>query len=389
MSSLPYFGLYVVTHPGRETVLGPTLASIRAGDWPSEPTVLTQPEDWIVGWESTSRMYRTALERAWEDGAWWAVILEDDVAVNRHLWANLNRWYPLSSGQLHWGSLFIPDTIQNPWQRECPELNYRLARRELAHGPDESWQKHRLWGSQAYVFSRGGLRIMLDRWDHLAGGQDARVLSTAVVESWPLWYSAPSLVEHNPVFSAFGTPAAYAPDFDANVLFAEPTHGLYRHPEGVPGWLSYREGRALWERARGKRVLELGRAHGRSTVAIAQSAASLVSIDAHDPAPAEAWLGRFGLKDRVELKCGFFADHVAGAGRFDMVFVDGEHDAANVRDDVELALAALVPKGVLCCHDYPDPGWPDVRAVIDAIARERGLVRIRQSDYLGEFRFGG
>ena len=81
MPTLPYFGLYVVTCPGREHVLAETLASIRKSDWPDEPAVLRQPANWPVGWESTSRMYRSVLQHAWEDGCWWAVVLEDDLPL--------------------------------------------------------------------------------------------------------------------------------------------------------------------------------------------------------------------------------------------------------------------------------------------------------------------
>lgn len=386
MPGLPYIGLYVVTCPGREPVLEQTLTSVRASDWPAPPVVHTQPADWPLGWASTSRMYRSVLERAWDDGGWWAVVLEDDVRVNRRLWANLILWHPIATGQLHWGSLFVPDTVHDPWARECPELGYRLARPALVHGPHHLWQKNRLWGSQAYVFSRGGLRVMLDRWDEVDGGQDARVLTIAHAEGWPLWYSCPSLVEHNPLQSVFATPPAYAPDFDPDARLGSPGGRVYSHPEGVPGWLTEREGRVLWEAARGRRVLELGRSHGRSTVALAQSAAQLVSVDIADPAPAEDWLVRFGLAGRAELWQGFFADIVPQLGRFDLAFVDGECDGPSVRTTLELALGALSPSGLLACHGYPDPARPDVRPTLDTLARERRLVRVRQADYLALFR---
>ncbi len=304
-----------------------------------------------------------------------------------HLRANLTRWHPITTGQLHWGSLFVPDTIQDPWARGCPELGYRLARPALTTGPHARWQKSRLWGSQAYVFSRGGLGVMLDRWDQYGGGQDARAVGIAAGAGWPLWYADPCLVDHVPVTSAFGTPPAYAPDFDPAFRFEVPNTGVYRHAEGVPGWLSYSEGRALWELARDRRVLELGRFHGRSTVALAQSVREVVSVDALDPAPAAGWLERFGVADRAELRRGTFAEVVPPLEPFELVFVDGEHDAASARADVDLALSVLAPGGVLACHDYPDPSWPDVRRVVDAAAAERGLVRIRQSDYLGAFRY--
>ncbi|MDY3561841.1 class I SAM-dependent methyltransferase [Gemmata sp. JC673] len=389
MLTLPHFGLYVITCPGRERVLDQTLAALAASDWPCPPKVLRQPADWPVGWSSTSRMYRSALQRAWDDGCWWTVLLEDDVRVGRFFWENLTRWHPITTGQLQWGSLFIPDTIQNPWARRCPELGYRLARPDLANGPNWRWQKARLWGSQAYVLSRGALEIMLDRWDHHTGGQDARALGVANGAGWPLWYAEPCLVEHTPVMSAFGTPPVYAPDFDLEFRLPTADSSTYRHPEGVPGWLTYAEGRALWDLARGKRVLELGRFRGRSTVALAQSARELVSVDALDPAPALDWLQRFGVADRVSLLQGQFADAVSGRGPFELVFVDGEHDAANVRADLAVALAALEPGGVLACHDYPDPDWPDVRKIVDAVAAERGLVRFRQADYVAAFRYPG
>ena len=349
MRTLPHFGLYVVTCPGREHVLDRTLASIRSSDWPGAPAVLSgQPANWPIGWESTSRMYRSVLERAWGDRCWWAVVLEDDVQVNRHLWANLTRWHPITTGQMHWGSLFVPDTIKDPWARVCPELGYRLARPALATGPHAQWQKARLWGSQAYVFSRGGLEVMLGAWDRHGGGQDARVIAIASSAGWPLWYADPCLVEHTPVVCArLELHPRTHPDFDPDHLFTLPEADVYRHPEGVPGWLSYAEGRSLWELARGKRVLELGRFHGRSTVALAQSAREVVSVDVPNPEQSAGWLDRFGVGDRVVIQCGTFATVVPRLGEFELVFVDGEHDAVNVRADVEFALAVLGPGGVL------------------------------------------
>ena len=227
---------------------------------------------------------------------------------------------------------------------------------------------------------------MLDAWDRQTGGQDARAVTIATAAGWPLWYAAPCLVEHAPSGSAFGTPPAYAPDFDAAHRFTPATADVYRHAEGVPGWLSFAEGRALWELARGRRALELGRFHGRSTIALAQSSAEVVSVDVAEPELAARWLERFGVADRATLHRGAFAAIVPRLGEFDLVFVDGAHDAASVRSDVELALPVLAPGGLLVCHDYPDPAWPHVRRVVDEIAATRGLVRVRQADYLGAFR---
>ena len=194
----------------------------------------------------------------------------------------------------------MPDTIQDPWARACPELGYRLARPALATGPHAQWQKARLWGSQAYVFRRGGLEVMLGAWDRHTGGQDARAVTIAASAGWPLWFSDPCRVEHAPVVSAFGTPPAYERLTLIPITCSHyPARTCTGTPEGVPGWLSYAEGRSLWELARDRRVLELGRFHGRSTVALAQSAREVVSVDVTDPAPAAGWLARFGVADRV------------------------------------------------------------------------------------------
>jgi hypothetical protein len=42
--------------------------------------------------------------------------------------------------------------------------------------------------------------------------------------------------------------------------------------------------------------------------------------------------------------------------------------------------------GLLAFHDYPDPGWPDVRRVVDDHARRLGWQRTAQADFLGVFR---
>lgn len=71
-----------------------------------------------------------------------------------------------------------------------------------------------MWGSQAYLLSARLVRAALDRWDRLEKGQDARVIGVCSEFRTPLYYTAPCLVEHAPLRSAFGTPAIHAPDFD-------------------------------------------------------------------------------------------------------------------------------------------------------------------------------
>jgi hypothetical protein len=57
-----------------------------------------------------------------------------------------------------------------------------------------------------------------------------------------------------------------------------------------------------------------------------------------------------------------------------------------VARDIASALPLLAPCGLLAFHDYPDPGWPDVRRVVDEHARRLGWKRVAQADFLGVFR---
>ena len=56
----------------------------------------------------------------------------------------------------------------------------------------------------------------------------------------PLWYGMPCLAEHVPYLSAFGTPTAFAPDFDPD--FQLELRPGFQPPEDVPGWLTLPEG---------------------------------------------------------------------------------------------------------------------------------------------------
>jgi hypothetical protein len=167
------------------------------------------------------------------------VILEDDVRVCRHLRHNLLTNQLVRRDVCDYLGLFMPDLIASPWERAEPHLGYRLAM-PLYAGPNALWEKHRIWGSQGYCLSRRFLQSALERWDRLRDGQDARVLSVCSELKLPLWYTAPSLIEHSPLRSAYGTPTAKAVDFDAAYHLA--IGSGFQPPDGVPGWLTINEG---------------------------------------------------------------------------------------------------------------------------------------------------
>jgi len=103
-------------------------------------------------------------------------------------------------------------------------------------------------------------------------------------------------------------------------------------------------------------------------------------------AEAREWARRFGVADRVEFIRGDTAEVCLGLKeKFDLVFIDTLHDAASVERDITSALRLLEPGGLLAFHDYPDPGFPDVRLVVDEHAKRLGWKRIAQADFLGVF----
>jgi hypothetical protein len=346
-----------------------------------------QPDDWPRGKPSASRNYRRVLEHAYQDGCDFALILEDDVRVNRRLRHNLTTLPLIRRDQCDYLSLFLPDLIVAPWQRHERHLGYRLAK-PLYTGPNQLWERHRIWGSQAYVLSRRFLRAALERWDRLSEGQDTRVLVICRELELPLWYTCPCLVEHAPLTSAFGTPPARAPDFDAD--FRLEIQPGFQAPEAIPGWMSVDEGRLLWEHAADRRVLELGTALGRATVCLAQQARQVATIDRLDQSEAREWCRRYHVHDRVVFRQGE-VERIAPRleERFDLVFVDTVHDEGSVRSDIEASLPLLAQEGLLAFHNYPDPSWPGVRRVVDEYAGRLGWRRIAQADFLGIFRSAG
>jgi len=161
-----------------------------------------------------------------------------------------------------------------------------------------------------------------------------------------------------------------------------------------------REVRRLAGLGRGKDVLEIGSQYGRSTIALASVARSLVAVDPHDLGPpgAEDTLGplranldRYGLLDRVEIVQGYAHEILPTMGErsFDLVFLDADHRREQVARDLDALLPFARPSAVLAFHDYGKPGimfrgkWDEwgVTEVVDEFAALHGL-RVETVDAL-------
>lgn len=164
----------------------------------------------------------------------------------------------------------------------------------------------------------------------------------------------------------------------------------WKFPGDVDGWLTENEGRNLARLAKGKRVLEIGSYCGKSTICMAQTAKEVTVVDPFDgrgtPRPRNTLeefdfnLKRYGVSVQIH-GCGTI-DEVGPIidGEFDLVFIDGDHDAESVRNDLEWALKFLADDGTIAFHDYRQSGDEGVKQVVDEfIASEGELLGVHDS----------
>ena len=361
-----------------------TEASLQASDWEDKLNIFVQPADWPVGPHSAYRNAKRMLEAAVADGSDFVLFLEDDVRVCRHLRHNLLSIPLVSRDQCDYLSLYIPDLIASPWERREPHLGYRKAR-PLYVGPNQGWEKHRLWGSQGLLLSKQFVRAAVELWDTFERAIDTRIMAVCRTFQLSMWYADPCLIDHTNHNSAYKTPPARAPDFDPD--FRLTIGEGFQPPEEIPGQLTTEEGELLWNVSLNRTILELSQTRGRATVCLAQPARRVVSIGRDDPTEAIEWVHRYDLTAQVEFcRSGPIGPwNLQPDERFDLILIDAERDAASMERDIAEALKVLAADGVLAFHDYPDPSWPDVRRVVDDHATRLGWKRTAQAGYLGLF----
>ena len=150
-----------------------------------------------------------------------------------------------------------------------------------------------------------------------------------------------------------------APEFDT----------AWRLADGIGGWMTKDQGRALWSAAlsvpAGALILEIGSHQGRSTVVLGTAAkwvgATVVAVDpfvagrlfggAATRDKFEANVRAAGVEDVVRLEAHRSTDLRPGWREpLGMLYIDGKHDYWTVRDD--LKWTALLPIGApVLIHD--------------------------------------
>jgi len=125
------------------------------------------------------------------------------------------------------------------------------------------------------------------------------------------------------------------------------------------------ESAELRKLAAGRRVLEIGSAHGYSAVVMALAGAEhIVAVDDHS---GTTWLGdtlgvmqanlrKYQVADKVSIRQGnsmaVLPDLRADEARFGFILIDGDHRLDGAIADIGNALGMLEPDGTIAVHDF-------------------------------------
>ncbi|HEX8903209.1 MAG TPA: class I SAM-dependent methyltransferase [Longimicrobiaceae bacterium] len=395
--------LYILTCAPRIVagVVHGTLASIARSDWGDEPVVqLDEPGDPRDSKARQTSNYRRLLERIARERPGCALVLEDDVAVNRHLRANLMAWEPVRAGKgAFLGSLYNPNLRP---LADAPEVEHGFVA-----------DPGSVYGSQAFVITPEVAEYCVEHWDDVAALQDIRVSRLAArMDPHAVVVHRPSLVEHTgAALSTHGGARHTAIDFDPwwRAEAQAPPDPL--DWEQVPGWFDWRRfyEEQLLALPHGATVVEIGVFLGRSVIFLAQAMkaarkdlhlfavhtfagspgdpAVLQATEAHGSPRAafEANLAAAGVDDVVTvLPCtSACAARAFAEGSVDLVFLDGDH----AEDALAADLLAWLPKvgrgGMLAGHDIDT--YDTVGRALDRVLG-RGRYAIDHAQNLWHFR---
>jgi predicted O-methyltransferase YrrM len=161
--------------------------------------------------------------------------------------------------------------------------------------------------------------------------------------------------------------------------------------DAIPGWMTIDELTWLAEQAASRMtIVEVGSYQGRSTKALAMmtdgvvySVDSLVGeYDLAETGGALDALFREHLVDEIDagkVRVWRMPSHEAAAGfreHADMVFIDGDHRAGPVLEDIAAWRPKLAPGGLLCGHDRMHPGVGAALARLNITGRGPGSIWI-------------
>lgn len=134
--------------------------------------------------------------------------------------------------------------------------------------------------------------------------------------------------------------------------------------QAIDGWLEFPEGSMLAGLAIGKDCLEIGSFKGKSTVAMAQVAKSVLAIDTFladgsgqtqksSLTTLDEFLSNIEGYNNIEYKVGRSQDILPTLNKsFDLVFIDGLHIYGQVCLEIKLCLDLIKEDGIFVFHDF-------------------------------------
>jgi predicted O-methyltransferase YrrM len=148
--------------------------------------------------------------------------------------------------------------------------------------------------------------------------------------------------------------------------------------DGIGGWMTANELRWLAERAKDMdSAVEIGSWKGRSTcVLLAATKGTVWAIDPwrdHCDSYTEFCQNTHPYPNLIimKMRSGVAANYFPEKS-VDMVFIDGNHDYRDVKNDI-LKWTPIARK-LICGHDYFHPKYPNVKHAVDKYIGEVGTV---------------
>lgn len=181
--------IHLLTCAGREASLADTLASWAACDWGAEtPRVLFNTEPGADAGQRVFNGFVSILKTALAGDADYFLLLEDDIAFAKNIRAAIERWSPVVEGKIGCAHFYDPGL---PMTAHDAARHFKVA---------DSWG---VFGSQARLFTRECAEWLMPRYTLGAEHHDQQT-ARLVALRWPLYYHAPSLVQHTGRVSTWG-----------------------------------------------------------------------------------------------------------------------------------------------------------------------------------------
>ena len=184
----------------RDPVRQQTLKNLAATDWGDLPLQIqmdrSDAEDHV---QRQTDNALEALRRALDTRADYLLFLEDDLEFNRYIRHNLEHWLPLRRGEIVLGGLYNP---------RLQEIGCDVKNRSRIVSTQV------VYGSQALIISRPGVKHIIEHWNEARGMGDIRIPRLVGRKGAHAVYHAPSLVQHVGRKSIIGVGFHRAADFD-------------------------------------------------------------------------------------------------------------------------------------------------------------------------------